>query len=183
MPTTTHYHQAEFPAVLRWQAIAFMRIEWPFIFQSADRFMADPYPASLNPVHIVATEGESLLSYAAAQQMSIEHAATTYTTYGFGNMFTFPPYRREGYGRQVLDHATEFIRQSAVDLAMLFCDRSLVAFYAASGWEPMPAPTYLGSPAEQHTHDAIKMILFVSRKGQQGREAFANTPLTIREPW
>ncbi len=32
MVTLAAYQQAEFSAALKWQAIAFMRMEWPFIF-------------------------------------------------------------------------------------------------------------------------------------------------------
>lgn len=43
MPIATHYRQADFPPILRWQAVAFMRVEWPFIFRGAGRFAEHPY--------------------------------------------------------------------------------------------------------------------------------------------
>jgi hypothetical protein len=183
MPAVTLYHQDDFPPLLRWQAIAFMRVEWPFVFRGAGKFAADTYPPELAPVHFVAAEGDSLISYAAVLRLALDHAGTTYDVYGFGNMFTFPPYRREGYGRQVLDLATRFILQSDVDVAILFCGPGLEPFYAASGWETVRSPTYVGSPGHAHLHDALKMMLFVSAKGKAGKVAFATEPLTIEEAW
>jgi GNAT superfamily N-acetyltransferase len=183
MPTVTLYHQADCPPLLKWQAIAFMRVEWPFVFRETGKFAADTYPPELTPVHFVAAEGDALISYAAVLRLVLDHADTTYTVSGLGNMFTFPSYRREGYGRQVLDLATHFIRQSDVDVAILFCDPTLESFYTASGWEPVRSPTYVGLPSDMHAHDVLKMMLFVSDKGKTGKAAFASVPLMIEEAW
>src|SRR5690349_5122543 len=106
MPTVQHYHHSDFPAVLKWQAIAGMRVEWPFVFAEAGEFVTETYPPQLSPVHFAATEGDALLSYAAIIRLTLEHAGRTYAVYGFGNMFTFLPYRRRSYGTQVLQLAT-----------------------------------------------------------------------------
>lgn len=183
MPTVTTYRQADLPPVLKWQAIAFMRVEWPFVFQGPGRFGENTYPAELDPVHFAAAEGDSLISYAAALPLTLEHAGAAYRVYGFGNMFTFPPYRREGHGRRVLECATRFIRQSESDLALLFCDPALEPFYAACGWKALRAPTYVGPPGQLHQHEALTMALFVSDTGAAGRAAFDGEPLTVVEAW
>ena len=183
MPTVTTYRQADFPPALKWQAIAFMRVEWPFVFQGPGRFAENTYPAELDPVHFAAAEGDSLISYASVLSLGLEHAGAAYRVYGFGNMFTFPPYRREGHGRRVLERATDFIRASEVDLALLFCDPALEPFYAARGWEALRSPTYVGRPGQLHEHDVLKMGLFVSEAGAAGRAAFAGEPLAVAEAW
>ncbi len=177
------YQQADFPAVLKWQAIAFMRVEWPFIFTGPGKFAAETYPPELHPVHFVATEGDTLLSYAAILRLNLAHAGTTYTSYGFGNMFTFPPYRREGYGHQVLALATDFIRRSDIDIAMLFCAPRLEAFYERSGWEVTASPTRIGVPSEYKTYHVTRMMLFVSEKGQAGKTDFETYPLYVEDVW
>jgi predicted GNAT family N-acyltransferase len=183
MPAYAVYQQADFPTVLKWQAIAFMRVEWPFIFTGPGKFTAETYPPALHPVHFTATEGDALLSYAATLRLNLEHADQMYTSYGFGNMFTFPPYRHEGYGQQVLTLATDFIQQSDVDIAVLFCDPKLQQFYAGSGWQVVRTPIRIGTPSEYETHDVTPMMLFVSEKGQQGKENFERQPLYIEAPW
>ena len=183
MASLTIHHQQDVPALLKWQALAFMRVEWPRFFQGEEKFMADIYPPELEPVHIVVTEGDTLISYAALLRLQIPHRDTIYEMYGLGNMFTFPPYRRAGYGRQAVAAATAYIRGSSVDVGILFCDESLARYYGANGWERMVTPTYIGVPNAANEHKAVKMMLFVSDKGQHGRTAFADEPLYIEQPW
>ena len=51
MPRLRMYHQDEFPAPLAWQALSFMRVEWPFIFTGDLRFATDMYWPELAPTH------------------------------------------------------------------------------------------------------------------------------------
>ena len=183
MPNLTIYRQLDLPAPLKWQVIAFLKTEWPFIFSGDDVFLTEPYPPELDPVHFVAAEGDSLLSYASAFRLSLAHADTAYEVYGFGNMFTFPPYRRQGYGKQVLGLATDFIRRSDVDVAILFCGPQLETFYATHGWEVLPSPTRIGMPNDYEEHEGFKMMLVVSEKGRRGRLDFEERPLYVKWPW
>lgn len=183
LPKLMIYQQPDLPAPLKWQAIAFLKTEWPFIFSGDDIFLTDPYPPEQDTVHFVAAEGNSLISYASAFRLTLDHADTAYEVYGFGNMFTFPPYRRRGYGRRVLELATDFIRRSDVDVAILFCDSQLEPFYAACGWEGVPSPTRIGTQADYEVHEGSKMMLAVSEKGQRGKLDFAEQPLYVEWPW
>ncbi len=146
-----------------------MRVEWPFVFTGPGRLISETYPPELDPVHFAASEGDALISYAAILRLTLAHAGANYAAYGFGNMFTFPPYRREGHGQRVLECATAYIRNSDVDIAILFCDAHLETFYARCGWEAIRSPTYVGPAEAQHEHPASKMMLFLSEKGQAQR--------------
>ena len=183
MPTLTIYEQQNFPSVYKWQAIAFMRCEWASIFQGDILYLSETYPPEFDPIHFVMAEGESLLSYATLLQRDLLHANQKYIIYGFGNMFTFPPYRNQGYGQKVLQTATEFIQQSNVDVGILFCDKSLEKYYAAKGWLPTYSPTYLGYPKKQLLYEPLRMMLFVSEKGKSAQRDFENSPLWIDYPW
>ena len=183
MPTLTIYEQQDFPSVYNWQAIAFMRCEWPSIFQDDILYLSAPYPPEFNPVHFVVAEGESLLSYAAIMKLNIPHAGQNFSVYGFGNMLTFPPYRKQGYGRKTLQAATEFIQKSDVDAAILFCDKSLEKYYATEGWIATQSPTYLCYSGEPVAYDPLRMMLFVSEKGKTARGDFENSRLYIDYPW
>ena len=183
MPTLTVYEQKDFPSVYNWQAIAFMRCEWPSIFQGDILYLSTPYPPEWEPVHFVLAEGDSLLSYATLMKRSISHAGREYSIHGFGNMFTFPPYRKQGYGQKVLHTASEFIQQSSVDLGILFCDKSLESYYAREGWSATKSPTYLGYPEEHSLYEPSRMMLFVSDKGKAARTDFDNSALHLDYPW
>lgn len=67
------YIQADFPALLKWQALAFMRVEWPFIFTGPGKFTAETYPPECSPIHFAASEGDTLLSYAAILRLTLAH--------------------------------------------------------------------------------------------------------------
>ena len=183
MPNLAIYEQKDFPPVYNWQAIAFMRCEWPSIFQGDILYLSAPYPPELNPVHFVVAEGDSLLSYATIMKLNIAHADQDFSVYGFGNMLTFPPYRGQGYGRRILRAATEFIQRSPVDVAILFCDKSLENYYAPQGWLRTPSATYLGSSGKPLLYEPSRMMLFVSEKGKAAQTDFENTPLHIDYPW
>jgi hypothetical protein len=179
----TIYTQAEFPPALKWQALAFMRVQWPSIFIGDRQLVTETYPPELNPVHFVASDGELLISYASIIRMDLEHADKNYKAYGFGNMLTFPSFREKGFGGQILDLASDYIKQSDVDIAMLFCDSKREPFYGKRGWEITPSPTRVGVPTQYKTHDLTRMMLFVSEKGRHSRSNFDELPVYMDEPW
>ena len=184
MSKLTIYPQADFPAILKWQAISFIKTEWPFVFSGDDLYLTEPCLPELDPVHFALSEGESLVSYASIFRLPVDHAGATYQVYGFGNLFTFPPYRHQGYGRQVLASATAFITDSDIDVAILFCEPELEPLYTMYGWQMAQAPTRIGTPKRyEPLEGVIKMNLYVSPKGQQGKADFETQPLYVAWPW
>lgn len=184
MPDLAIYQQSDLPAALKWQAIAFIKTEWPFVFTGDDAFLTEPCPPDLDPVHFVVSKGDSLISYASIFRLNLDHSGTSYKVYGFGNLFTFPPYRHQGYGRRVLELAMGFIKHSDVDAVILFCEPQVETFYAAYGWETARASTRIGTPSDYEVHEGVtKMALYVSEKGQQGKLDFENRPLYVEWPW
>jgi len=183
MPTLHIYTQPNFPAIFKWQAIAFMRTEWSGIFHGDNLYMPETYPPDYQPVHFVFAEGDTLISYAAILDVTLEHSGSTYHVYGFGNMFTFPPFRKQGYGSQVLEAATEYIKASSFDAAILFCDSKLEPFYATQGWQATRSPTRLGGPDKYEVYDPTRMMLFTSEKGRAGQSDFESQPLYVDWPW
>jgi predicted GNAT family N-acyltransferase len=145
--------------------------------------MSETYPPEFQPVHFVMAEDDSLLSYATLLKLNIPHAGMEYKIYGFGNLLTFPPYRKRGYGGQILQAATNYILQSDVDAAILFCDHLLEPFYAEKGWAHTPSPTRLGKPEQYEDYGPSRMMLFVSEKGRRGRTDFEAQPIYIDSPW
>ena len=82
MPELTIYQQPDFPSIYKWQAIAFMRMEWTSIFYDDNLYMSETYPPELQPVHFVMAEDDSLLSYASLLKLNLTHAGTDYRIYG-----------------------------------------------------------------------------------------------------
>lgn len=183
MPEVTLYQQPDFPALYKWQVIAFMRMEWASIFYDDNLYMSETYPPELQPVHFVIVQEDSLLSYVSLLELGLSHAGTDYRIYGFGNLLTFPPYRKRGYGGRILQAATDFIQQSNVDAAILFCDPLLESFYAAMGWISTHSPTRLGRPDHYEEYAPSRMMLFVSATARRGRTDFEAQPLYIDSPW
>lgn len=183
MPTLSIYKQQDFPSAYNWQAIAFMRCEWPSIFQGDILYLSAPYPPEADPIHFVMAEGDSLLSYATVMKKKISHAGRPFTIQAFGNMFTFAPYRKQGYGRKILNAATELIQQSDSDAGILFCDTSLEKYYAAEGWQTTPGPTYVGGPHEQSLYEPLRMMIFVSDKAKAVQAELETSPVWVDYPW
>ncbi|HEV2067722.1 MAG TPA: GNAT family N-acetyltransferase [Thermomicrobiales bacterium] len=180
------YPHDQVPPELNWQAVSFMRVEWPFINGGMFR---ETYPAELRPVHFFVVQDDLLLSYAATFRQPVEHAEVTYEMACLGNVFTYPGARRKGYGRRVVEAATRHIRASDSDIATLFCDPHLARFYAANGWKATPeSRTYLqgsmrSDGGEQEGVDARRMMLFLSSKGLAGQHAFRTLPMQVPFPW
>lgn len=160
-----------------------MRTEWSNIFHHDNLYMSETYPPDDQPIHFVLAEGDTLISYAAILEVILDHCGRTYQIYGFGNMFTFPPFRKQGYGSQVLQSATQYIKTSPVDAAILFCDPKLEPFYATQGWKATRSPTRLGGPEEYEVYNPTRMMLFISEKGQSGKSDFESQPICIDWPW
>jgi predicted N-acetyltransferase YhbS len=58
---------------------------------------------------------------------------------GLSNEFTFPPHRGEGHASAIMRAVAELINGSDAELAILFCEKKLVPFYAERGWQLAPA--------------------------------------------
>ena len=175
------FNHREFPSHLNWQAVSFMRIEWPWIEGGKPR---ETYSAELEPVHFALVEDDLLISYASVIRFGTAHAGETYRMYGLGNVFTFPSSRKIGYGGRVVEAATAYIRNSDADVAALFTGDDLFKFYARHGWARIKgAPTLLGPQDAPQSLDALRMMLFVSGKGKAGRQAFETQPLHVEFGW
>jgi len=183
MPKLVRFAQDEFPAVLKWQALAFMKIQWPLLFERSP-LMSETYPVEHDPAHFAIVEGDALLSYAAVMHFRLRHAEEDFENCALGNVLTFPPYRRKGFARQVVDAATAYINQSSADVATLFCIAANEPFYASSGWTALPGvKTLVGSDGAERQSDLSRMMLFVSAKGQAAQERFTTQPLRVAYTW
>jgi GNAT superfamily N-acetyltransferase len=190
MAQTRIYTDAAFPADLEWQAVSFIRIEWPFAFGGAKRLgrrvRTEHDPVHETIAHVVIEEQRVLMSYATIIGTRIVHQHETYQAYGLSSVFTYPQFRGEGWGKQLVQTATHHIltREDA-DIGILFCQPPLISFYVQCGWHGIEGvPTLVGMPEAPTLHGSQRMMRFISPKGQAGREAFTTVPLYVgRQAW
>jgi hypothetical protein len=127
---------------------------------------------------MVIVEERVLVSYAGVTWKELAHAGQVYKTYGLSGMLTYPMFRGQGYGRQVVEAATAIIRASDADIGLFTCLPNLSGFYAASGWIPIEQAILRSGPKPiaRPTMERV-MMGFFSAKGRRARSAFAFVPI------
>src|ERR1051326_7350553 len=149
MPQLVTYQAENFPPDIECQAVSFIRIEWPM---PRDAQFEKHIWRNWQPTHVVMAEQGVLISYACVIRTTIEHDGYTYKVAGLSSVFTYPAFRRGGYGGKVVAAATQAIAISDADLGMLWCSPALEAFYAKSGWVSTTSETLVGD----HSHPIIE---------------------------
>src|SRR5205823_1594193 len=162
MPELRTYRRHEMPRDLAWQVRSYTRIQWPFLDVTGSRWW-DFTPRDNNSIHFMITDGELLISHCSANWRDIEHAGQTYNVFGLSTVFTYPAFRKAGHAQRVVNAASDYIRQSEADLAMLFCGHPLRQFYSGCGWEPIDsARIFYGDRSNPKLKDDnLVMMMFV----------------------
>jgi hypothetical protein len=90
--------------------------------------------------------------------------------------------RIRGLAAQLVGAASEYIRGSDADVAMLFCGERVSSLYRRCGWKHITPPRIMFGPlhAPQEYRDVL-MMLFVSPLGQRMLEALSSQPLHVGE--
>jgi hypothetical protein len=135
--TTQLYSDNTIPQSLTWQALSFLRCEWPFLFAGSGRLRTRPFGGP-GTTYVVRADGEVLLSYAEVLRVGASRAGEPTRVLGLSNVFTFPPYRGEGHASAIMRAVAGLINDRDAELAILFCEKELAPFYAARGWHVAP---------------------------------------------
>lgn len=174
----------DLPSALRWQMLSAMRIQWPGVFSGDNRLSTHVCDEELHPTYVLAEQEGVLISFATVTWRELEHAGQMLSVYGLGDVFTFPPFRGEGYARHVVARATDHIRATDGDLGCLFCEPWLEALYVRSGWEAIsPGITLIGTAADRRPFEKLRMMVFLSKRGESARAALSTVPLFVGDPW
>lgn len=169
------YEQGELPESLVWQSLSFMRCEWPDLFAGDGRLRSEPFPAS---VHLARTDGSVLLSYADIVETTALRDGKQIRVAGLSNVFTFPPYRREGHASEMVRAANSLIDEREPEIAILFCEDELVRFYSALGWTAAPAGT-IASAADIPR----AMVRHAPADGPDLIARLLRTPIVVATAW
>jgi predicted N-acetyltransferase YhbS len=169
------YVRDSLPQSFVWQSLSFMRCEWPSLFADDGRLRSRPFPAT---AHLAYAEGEVLLSYAEIISSTAVRDGQDIPVAGLSNVFTFPPYRREGLASEIVQAAIALIDAPRPEMAILFCKKELATFYSALGWAAAPAGTVI-SPSNAP-------LAMVRRPGHADETLVASlrrSPVTIATAW
>jgi GNAT superfamily N-acetyltransferase len=154
----------------------FFRTEWPGGSPDSDLCRGTIAPEEYHPVGVVMTQDRLLISYAGVVWKMLEHEGQSYKMYGLSGVFTFPSYRKLGYGTQVIKAAKELIEKSDGDI-VIFTSK-VQGFYERVGFLPRPDVRLLKGDANKPTvYDEMTFMLFLSPKGQRARGRFENTSI------
>jgi GNAT superfamily N-acetyltransferase len=180
VPQTLIYPSPELPADLKCQILAYIRVEWWWVFQGANRFW-DYTVKDTHPVNVIVVENGIVLSHAEVNWRTLEHAGEPYKVYGVSAVYTCPAFRKEGHGQKVVEAATQYIQASDADVAMLFCLPALTKFYERCGWTHMNSTQILAGEKESPHVDKVEqlMMLFISEKGKAKQSLFENTGVYV----
>jgi GNAT superfamily N-acetyltransferase len=180
MPELTRYAVADLPPDIKCQINSFIRIQWPWIFNPSNRLM-DLMEGGTGRTSFVIAEQGVLISHAEVNQRVLTHQGESYRVYGVGAVMTYPAFRREGFGAQVVAAATAYIKASDADFALLFTSPDLASFYEGNGWEVLPGMRITVGPADAPIarDDEFMMGCFVTERGRQARASLLAAPLYV----
>jgi GNAT superfamily N-acetyltransferase len=179
------YRRHEVPREMACQIRSYARIQWPYVHGRLNRIW-DYTPAEDNPVHFLLVDEEVLVSHASVNHRPVEVGNDLLKVYGLSTVFTYPAFRKSGYAAQVVQAATDHIRQSDADLAMLFTGQPLRTFYTDCGWEPVDTAKIYYGEKENPTlkDDNLVMMLFVSPKGNRAQEILSRQAVYVgKQTW
>jgi aminoglycoside 2'-N-acetyltransferase I len=177
------YPDQDLPTHFRWQILSFMRTYWPDGFQGRNELRDWITSPELHPFHFVLSADALVISYAGVVWAVLNHAGEEYKVYGLSGVFTFPAHQGKGFGKQIVTAATNYIKSVGdADAGLLWCEPKNLAFYAKRGWihleNARTVSTVTGQPFPENE---LVMMMFLSEKGQQNREAFSREPIAIWE--
>jgi GNAT superfamily N-acetyltransferase len=183
MPTLDVFDEPELPEHLRWQIVAAMRELWPSIFTGGLEWITHPCPPDAGATHIVVHHGDVLVSYASLMPLRIPHGGADLAVAGLGNVITAAPYRGRGHAAAVQTAVNAALDHGDADVAALFCDSGVEAFYTRTGWVTCPGGTRVGSPEDNRAHGGIRMMRFLSARGRAARAALTDEPFLVAWTW
>jgi hypothetical protein len=173
------YPEGTLPESSIWQSLSFMRCEWPWLFSGAGRLRSRPFPAA---IHLACTDGPVLLSYADIVESTAVRDGASITVAGLSNVFTFPPYRREGHAAKIVRAANSHLddRRRRTEMAILFCRNELVPFYAARGWIAAPPGTVTVAGGGE---SPLAMVRRGSMRGPDLIASLQHSPIAVAAAW
>jgi aminoglycoside 2'-N-acetyltransferase I len=184
LPQLLSYSKNEMPRDIALQIVSYVRIQWPFLLgQKTPLWESAPYPA--DGKHFVLVDGDALIAHALAHHKMVEHGGRQWKVGALSSVFTYPTHRGTGYGEQVASAATQWLRESGTDFALLFCGERVKSLYLRQGWEHLPPlrVTY-GDVGELKKYEeeylgGFVLIMLVSESAAAAKSQLENQPIYV----
>ncbi|MGH2479799.1 MAG: GNAT family N-acetyltransferase, partial [Ktedonobacteraceae bacterium] len=149
------------PERFKYQILSFVRIEWPELFSGNDRLRDWTSKPELHPITFLLEEEGVLISRLEVVWDMLAHAGETYLTYGLSGVFTYPAFRKQGYGLQLVQSAKVWIEQQTKADLVLF-HSTLKGFYEQASFERMDSlVTLVGDPNLPERSPETAFMLFL----------------------
>ena len=119
----------------------------------------------MHPVTFLLEEEEVLISHLEVVWNVLQHAGVAYKAYGLTGVFTYPAFRKQGYGLQLVQSAKDYIERIG-DADIVIFHSTVKRFYEQAGSERMGSlVTLVGDPHNPEKSDETAFMLFLSEKG------------------
>lgn len=167
----------QIPPHFYYQAQSFVRIFW----SDSDDHDID-YGLKSPRIHIVLAKGKSLISFATIVWRDVVVDGQPYKLYGLGDVMTFPHFRKRGYAGQVVQVASDLIKnEMSADFGLLWTEPKNYDLYRRSGWELTPNLVTLYGDADKpkRYEDEAGMVLFCSDKAKEAQETIGSSDIYI----
>ena len=180
MPTQFVYKDSELPSHIKWQVVSFLRSQWPDGFEGKNKMRDWITPEYQHPLHFVLMEKDLLVSFVGVVWKELEHIGITYKTYGLSGVFTYPSFRKRGYGLQLVKSAKEYIEKQDGDITLFTSLQK--GFYEKAGFIRLDSAKLLeGDSKNPKEHEEPVFMLFQSEKGKTHRKDFETKPIYFGE--
>jgi len=137
----------------------------------------------MDPVSLVVLQNAIVVSHAVVLRKAMTHTGKQYSAFGLGSMVTNPSYRRQGFGRRILEYATEHMEQEGADIGVFTCDPHLAEFYNWNGWETTKSTPLVGGtegkPFPSDKLGKLTVIQFFSDRAKAQRNSILAGPIYL----
>ena len=175
------FESQDLPERFKCQILSFVRIEWLELFSGNFRLRDWTTKQEMHPVSFLFEEEGVLISHLEVVWKVLLHTGEAYQAYGLTGVFTYPAFRRQGYGLQLVQSAKDYIEQRG-DADIVIFHSTVKGFYEKAGFEPMNSMvTLVGDPHNPERSDETGFMLFLSEKGKRGRKSFEKGPFYFGE--
>lgn len=162
------------------QILSLLRAQWPEGFTGKNEARDWISREEFHPIHVVLTDGDTVLAHAGIVWKQLEHAGKGYKTYGLSGVFTHPFHRKKGYGQQVVNEAKNYIERQDGDIALFVS--CIIGFYEKLGFlRPETAKILKGDPKNPTIDEETVFMLFLSDKGKAAKQDFETKPIYFGE--
>lgn len=132
---------------------------------------------------VLLLEGDRVVAALDILSKEIEHAGRSFAASGISAMVTDQALRGRGYGRQLAAAARDLMAADGADLGIFTCDRELLPFYEAAGWDCLEGSVLVGGtpedPFPSDQFDKVTMASFFSDRAVAAAPEFVGVRIEL----